>query len=222
MVRTVIKVHPCSLQLIDSIGPSRSEGTPGNINAEEFVDVTEEKNSDNDLIYSINDESEFYPVDKVGKVDNIQANEGSDIDQLPNSLNDLIIHTSSNVQCTNETTDNDDISNPTTINKVVPEVKRNVLYHNPDHDSWSKAYILGRVGKAGSRNSTWFNVKDLTQHKHISVDFSKIQGWKNIGEQVLAATQVNGSVKILIAKKVELTNCRKHNVYDEMKMWVRE
>ena len=53
------------------------------------------------------------------------------------------------------------------------------------------------------------------QDKHISVDFSKIQGWKKIDEDVLVATQVNYSVEILEAEQAELTYWRKHNVYDE-------
>ena len=82
--------------------------------------------------------------------------------------------------------------------------------------------MLSSVGKAGSRKSTWFNMKDPTQDKYISVDFSKLQGWKNIDKEVLVATQVNGNVQILEAKQVELTNCRKHNAYDEIKMQVRQ
>ena len=62
-----------SLQLAASIRPKKSEVAPGN-NAEEFVNGTE-KNSNNNLIYTSDDEREFYPVDKVGKVDNVQANE---------------------------------------------------------------------------------------------------------------------------------------------------
>ena len=58
-------------------------------------------------------------------------------------------------------------------------------------------------------------MKDLTQDWHVSVDFSKIQGWKNIDEEVSVATQVNDSIEILEAKQVELTNWRKRNVYDE-------
>ena len=53
------------------------------------------------------------------------------------------------------------------------------------------------------------------QDKHISVDFSKIQGWKKIDEDVLVATQVNYSVEILEAEQAELIYWRKHNVYDE-------
>ena len=89
------------------------------------------------------------------------------------------------------------------------------MSHNPDHNSWSKAYILGRAGKAAGRKSTWFNVKGFTKNKNLSVDFSKIQAWKNIDKDVLVATQVNDSVKILEVKQEELTNWRKHNVYDE-------
>ena len=53
-----IRVHPCSLQLVDSIGPNKLEGTPGNINAEESMAGTEEKNSNKDLIYTSDDESD--------------------------------------------------------------------------------------------------------------------------------------------------------------------
>ena len=118
------------MQLVDNIGPNKSEGTPGNIIAKECMDGTEEKNSNDDLISTSHDESEFYPVDKVGKIGNIQANEGSDIDQLANSLNDLTIHPSSNVQCASETTDKNHISNPPTLNNILPDVKSKVLYHN--------------------------------------------------------------------------------------------
>ena len=41
--------------------------------------------------------------------------------------------------------------------------KTKTLYHNPDHNFWNKAYKLGRAGKAGGRNSNWFNVKDLNK-----------------------------------------------------------
>ena len=84
---------------------------------------TEEKNSNKDLIYTSDDESKFYPTDKIDEVDNILANGVNDIDQLENGLNELTIHPSSNVQSPNETTDNDHISNPTILHNIVPEVK---------------------------------------------------------------------------------------------------
>ena len=91
------------------------------------------------MIYTRDDESEFYPIDKIGEVDNVQANEGSDIDPLANSSNDVTIDARCNVQSANETTDNNHISNPTTMSKILPEVKSKVLYHNPDHNSWNKS-----------------------------------------------------------------------------------
>ena len=104
------------------------------------MDGTEEKNSNKHLIYTSDDKSKFYPVDKVGENDNAQANECSDIDQLANSLNGLTINPCSNVQCASETANNDHISNPTTLNKILSEDKSKVLFHNPDHISWNKVY----------------------------------------------------------------------------------
>ena len=92
------------------------------------------------------------------------------------------------------------------LHELTSYQKSKVLYHNPDHNSWNKAYILGRAGKAGGRNSASFDVKDITQDKHISVDFSKIHGWKSIDEEVLVATQANDNVEISEAMQVELTN----------------
>ena len=90
-----------------------------------------------------------------------------------------------------------------------------VLYHNPDHNSWNKAFIISRARKVKGRNNSWFNVKDITQDKHISVDFSKIKGWKNIKEEILIATP-SDNVEILEAKQAELNSWIKHNVYEEV------
>ena len=57
-----------------------------------------------------------------------------------------------------------------------------VQYHNPYHNSWNKALIISRAGKAKGKNNSLFNVKDKTQDEHTSIDFSKIKRWKNIEE----------------------------------------
>ena len=75
--------------------------------------------------------------------------------------------------------------------------------------------IRSRAGKAKGKNNYWFNVKDITQDENISTDFSKIKGWKNI-EEVLIATPLGNNVEILEAKQAELNNWVKHNVYDEV------
>ena len=75
--------------------------------------------------------------------------------------------------------------------------------------------IISRAGKAKDKNNSWFNVKDITQDEHISIDFSKIKGWKNI-EEILIATPSENNVEILEAKQGQLNSWIKHNVYEEV------
>ena len=77
--------------------------------------------------------------------------------------------------------------------------------------------IISRAGKAKGKNNSRFNVEDTTQDEHTSVDFSKIKGQKNIGEEVLIATPSDNNVGILEAKHAELNSCIKQNVYEEAK-----
>ena len=149
------------------------------------------------------DESEFYPSSKKCDTETPPVNENDIINTLRDSLNDLTISVSPNSD------------NPTVLNNILPKVRSMVLYHNPDHKSWNQALIISRTGKAKGKNNSWFNVKDITQDEHISIDFSKIKGWKNIEEEVLIATP-SGNVEILEAKQVELNSWVKHNVYDEV------
>ena len=75
--------------------------------------------------------------------------------------------------------------------------------------------IISRVGKAKGKNTSWFNAKDITQDEHISIDFSKIKGWKNIEEELLIAIPSDNDIEILEAKQTELNSFVKHNVYGE-------
>ena len=152
------------------------------------------------------DESEFYPSSKECDTESPPVNENDYINTLRDSLNNLTISASVN----------NDISNPTVLNNILPKVRSVVLYHNPDHNSWNKAFIISRARKVKGRNNSWFNVKDITQDKHISVDFSKIKGWKNIKEEILIATPSDNNVEILEAKQAELNSWIKHNVYEEI------
>ena len=78
-----------------------------------------------------------------------------------------------------------------------------------------EALVLGRAGKCSGKNKTWFNLKDITADKHISVDFNQIKGWKNSEEDVLIADS-SDNVEILEAKQAELWNWTTHNVYEEV------
>ena len=121
---------------------------------------------------------EFYPISKECDTGSPPVNENDDVSTLTDRLNDLTISKSVN----------SDTSNPTVLNNILTKAKSTVLYHNPDHNSWNKALIISRAGKAKGKNNSWFNVKDITQNEHLSVDFTKIKGWKNIQEEVLIIT----------------------------------
>ena len=54
-------------------------------------------------------------------------------------------------------------------------MKSKIIYHNPDLKSWNEALVLGRAGKSRGK----FNLKNLTNNKHLSLDFSQMKGWKN-------------------------------------------
>ena len=152
------------------------------------------------------DESEFYPSSKEYDTESPPVNENHDINTLTDSLNDLTISASVN----------SDIGSLTVLNNILPKVRSTFLYHNPDHNSWNKALIISRAEKANSKNNSWFNVKDITQDEHISIDLSKIKGWKNIEEEALIATPSDNNVEILEAKQAELNSWIKHNVYEEI------
>ena len=68
-----------------------------------------------------------------------------------------------------------------------------------------EALVLGRDGKSSGKNKTWFNLKDLTNNKHLIVDFSQIKGWKNTEEEVLIADS-HDNIEILQTKETELKN----------------
>ena len=135
------------------------------------------KNIDEQLVekdcsITSDDEKGFYPSSEECDTESLAVNKNDDINTLIGSLSDLTISASVN----------SDISNPTVLNNILPKVRSMVQYHNPYHNSWNKALIISRAGKAKGKNNSLFNVKDKTQDEHTSIDFSKIKRWKNIEE----------------------------------------
>ena len=129
------------------------------------------KNIDEQLVkkdcsITSDDKCEFYPSSKECDTESPPVNENHNINTLTDCLNDVPISASVN----------SDISNATVLNSILAKVRSTVLHHNPDHISWNKALIISRAGKAKSKNNSWFNVKDITQDKHRSINFSKIKG----------------------------------------------
>ena len=125
---------------------------------------------------------------------------------MTDGLNDLTISPSVNSET----------SNPTVLDKTLPKVTSTVLYHNSYHNSWNKALIISRAAKAKGKNNSWFTINYITRDEHISINFSKIKGWKNIEDEVLIVTPSDHNVEILEAKQTELNSWIKYNVYEEV------
>ena len=122
---------------------------------------------------------------------------------LTSSLNDLSIQSCNDENAKVSASNTKGVDNPTFERNILPKVKSKIIYFNPDSESWNEALVLGRAGKCKGKNKTWFNLKDITADKHISVDFNQIKGWKNLEEDVLIADS-SDNVEILEAKQAEL------------------
>ena len=177
----------------------------------------EEKGSLDGKISDDDSDSDFSPT-KISRVteDSTIDRNNDDIEGITSSLNDLSIQSPGNLDLTSLVQSSDEPDNPTVQHNILPTVKSKIIYHNPDSKSWNEALVLGRAGKSNGKNKTWFNLKDLTNNKHLSVDFSQIKGWKNTEEKVLIADS-RDNMEILQAKPTELENWITHNVYEEVK-----
>ena len=206
-----ICVHPCSLQLIHN-GNSACECDESN-SSQNYIDNTIEKKvgKNENIALESDDDNDFYPISNVPS--NISSND--DIEDLTSSLNDLSIQSCNNENATVSASNTKGVDNPTIEHNILPKVKSKIIYFNPDSESWNEALVLGRAGKCKGKNKTWFNLKDITADKHISVDFNQIKGWKNLEEDVLIADS-SDNVEILEAKQAELRNWTTHNVYEEV------
>ena len=73
---------------------------------------------------------------------------------------------------------------------------------------WSSSFRKSKI--------KMFNLKGLTNNKHLSFGFSQIKGWKNSGEEVLIADS-HDNIGILQAKETEWKNWITDNVNEEVK-----
>ena len=206
-----IRAHPCSLQLIYK-GNSACEGDESN-SSENYIDNTIKKKAgkNENIELEIDDYNDFYPISSVPS--NISSND--DIEDLTSSLNDLSIQSCNDENAKVPASNTKGVDNPTIEHNILPKVKSKIIYFNPDSESWNEALVLGRAGKCKGKNKTWFNLKDITADKHISVDFNQIKGWKNLEEDVLIADS-SDNLEILEVKQAELRNWTTNNVYEEV------
>ena len=148
----------------------------------------EEKGSLDGKISDDDSDSDFSPT-KISRVteDSTIDRNNDDIEGITSSLNDLSVQSPGNLDLTSLVQSSDEPDNSTVQHNILTTMKSKIIYHNPDSKSWNEALVLGRAGKSSGKNKTWFNLKDLTNNKHLSVDFSQIKGWKNTEEEVLIA-----------------------------------
>ena len=130
-------------------------------------------------------------------------------------MNDLSIQSPGNLDLTSQVQSSDEPDDPTVQHNILPTVKSKIIYHNPDSKSRNEAIVLGRAGKSNGKNKTWFNLKDLTINKHLSVDFSQIKGSKNTEKEFLIEDS-HDNIEILKTKETELKNWITHNFYEEV------
>ena len=211
-----IRVHPCRLQSrnkYQSIDPILDDSNGNNL-------CKESTQKDVNKFYDDNvNEKEDIAI-KNTRIENISELNSSmlndDINKLTNSISSLPLNIDENESeddvIESNQIEGNDYSNPIKTSKV----NTKVIYHNPDTNSWNEALILGKAGKSTGKNKASLNIKNLHDNSHRSVDFSKIEGWKNIEEEVLITKHSDKNVDILKAKSVELENWKMHKVYEEV------
>ena len=52
----------------------------------------------------------------------------------------------------NDSTKQNNYSNPTKISGILLKVNTKVIYHNSDTNSWNEALVLGKAGKSTGKN----------------------------------------------------------------------
>ena len=100
----------------------------------------------------------------------------------------------------------------------LPKINDHVNYNNPDSNSWEKAVIISRSGKARGKK-LGYNVKNFNIDILSSVDFSRVKNWRYLEEEEIVmnnATESCDSIKILEAKTRELQNWKDHILIKEL------
>ena len=105
------------------------------------------------------------------------------------------------------------LHNPSLVDGTKPQVGSTVRLKLQEDNNWQNVKVLGRAGKASGANRFWFNIENCTDGDKKSVDFSKVESWETVPEEVLLVGDCN---EILHAKSKELDNLVEHDVFDEV------
>ena len=86
----------------------------------------------------------------------------------------------------------------------LPKIDENIVYHNPDSNTWYKAIVIKRTGKATGENKNCFNIKNMDRDNLLRADFKKIADWKLLNKVIIVSNSSNSN-DILNAKINKMT-----------------
>jgi transposase InsO family protein len=95
-----------------------------------------------------------------------------------------------------------------------------IAYKPSESDTWTKATVIGRAGKATGKLKNWFNIeKDSTKEK-VSVDLGQIQ-WERVNNlesvnSVIIPRDRHSDSACMEAKKAELDKLKQFGTYSEV------
>ena len=101
--------------------------------------------------------------------------------------------------------------NPITAGRL-PTTGNKIEYKLQNSSTWHAALVLGRAGKATGKNKHCINIKNLSDNTLRE----ELTSWKNMDEEVLLNSATSDAVEVLSAKKKELDNWKRYNVYTEV------
>ena len=105
---------------------------------------------------------------------------------------------------------------PTLTAGRLPTTGNKIEYKLSNSSTWHAALVLGRASKATGKNKYWINIKNLSDNTLQSLNLEELTSWKNMDEEVLLNSATSDTVEVLSAKKKELDNWRRYNVYTEV------
>lgn len=104
----------------------------------------------------------------------------------------------------------------------IPKTGENIEYRANGSDTWVKAKVISKGGKATGKNWAYLNIQEENKETPSGVDFKKdVQEWRVVDAEnevnmVFVPVSRHNEDKVKIAKQTELENWKKFAVYDEV------
>jgi hypothetical protein len=97
---------------------------------------------------------------------------------------------------------------------AIPNVGDRISFTDPDTNEVGKFLVTGRAGKVSGGNRYWRNVKNLADEMMKSIDFSRVEDWQLLPDEVLF--NFHDSAEVLQAQNDEFERWNKYDVYEEV------